>query len=114
MDGNELYHYGVLGMKWGVRKARPSSKKSGNKKTSKAGSQTRKRNVKRVVKVIGASALLTVTVNSLLNSQGMRYVSSGKHTVDSFMKKNGNKKISEYEKTWADYAWEEVQKSGWG
>lgn len=36
---NELYHHGVKGMKWGVRKARPKS--SGTSKPKKSSSQTK-------------------------------------------------------------------------
>lgn len=33
---DELYHYGVLGMRWGIRKARSSSSGSSSGKTSKS------------------------------------------------------------------------------
>ena len=32
---NELYHHGVKGMKWGVRKARPESTGNSNRKKAK-------------------------------------------------------------------------------
>lgn len=36
MDNNELYHYGILGMRWGVRRSRKSSGSSkGSQKKSK-------------------------------------------------------------------------------
>ena len=36
MNQDELMHFGVKGMRWGVRKARPSSGTSGGKKPTKA------------------------------------------------------------------------------
>ena len=35
MNESELYHYGVQGMKWGVRKARPSPKTNSTKARAK-------------------------------------------------------------------------------
>lgn len=35
MDNNELIHYGVLGMRWGVRKSKPSSHGRKNAKPAK-------------------------------------------------------------------------------
>lgn len=110
-ENRYLMHHGVLGMKWGVRKSGTVSNKNSGKKTSKYKNQIRKQKLKRVAKILGTSALLSLTVNSLLKSGGVYTVSSGKQTVNSFMKSNGKKKISECEKSWADYAWEEIQKS---
>lgn len=35
VKSNELYHHGVKGMKWGVRKQRPTFERDGSKKTVK-------------------------------------------------------------------------------
>lgn len=42
MEYNELYHHGVLGMRWGVRKSRPSSSTSSGKNKTSASDNSKK------------------------------------------------------------------------
>ena len=49
MDYNdELYHYGVPGMKWGVRKSRPTGTSNGVRKARPTGSSNMKKRTKPV------------------------------------------------------------------
>ena len=62
---NELYHYGKLGMKWGVRKSRPKSSSVKKTKSSKKKSTPAKRKKiltdsrKQTLKKIGKTAAIT-------------------------------------------------------
>ena len=91
MDNNYLQHYGILGMKWGVRRSRPSSGSSGKK--SKRSKPTidpsyAKAHAKRKLKYTSDSELREI--NKRLNAERQyrdmtRTKSKGKAAVDAFV-----------------------------
>lgn len=92
---NELYHYGVLGMKWGVRRSRSSS--SGSGKSSKRSKPAidpsyKKAHAKKKLKYMSDNELREV--NKRLNleknySDLTRTKSKGKAAVDAFVSTAG-------------------------
>lgn len=105
--GDELIHYGILGMKWGRRKSRTQS--STNNKKLQRRAKT-KRILKNAFSISVSAAMLALSLRNIAQTKAS-YINSGKQYAQSFMKKNSSKKMSDFEeKSWADYAWEEVEK----
>lgn len=109
---DELYHYGVKGMRWGIRKDRTRTPR---KRTTKS-STARKAQFIRGAKSVGKFALSTATFSALLYGVGRQYVDNGREMTQSYMAHNGGKPYSAAKKevdrsdwTWADYAWAEVE-----
>ena len=91
MDNNELLHYGVLGMKWGVRKNRGSSKSSGRAKKEKRAVDPsyEKAHSKTNVKYLNDNDLRDI--NNRLNAERQykdlkKQQRVGKKAVDAFVK----------------------------
>lgn len=86
---NELTHYGVKGMKWGVRRseaqlARARGKSGTNKDISAEDRARRKETAKKVA--VGAAAVITVAAAATIYAKN-------KKQVDAFIAKNASKVI---------------------
>ena len=107
-DNNELYHYGVLGMRWGKRKSRMSqdareAKALKKKKVSEmSNAELRKLNERRNlernyknlnpsaiakgVAIVGTTAAVLGSINGIRENGG-KLLKVGKTVVDSMIKK---------------------------
>lgn len=85
---NEFYHYGVKGMKWGVRKEKPRSNSSQSKPLRGTLSNPK---VKKAAK-IAAGIALAYGVHKVINNPEL--VSSGKNMASSLLSKTGSMKMS--------------------
>lgn len=85
VNTDELYHYGVKGMKWGHRKNSSSDKRSDNKSESSKGKST----ALKIVAGIGVAALATVAVGAA--------VKYGKTATNRIVNSIGSKPIKDIE-----------------
>lgn len=116
---NELYHYGVLGMRWGVRKSKSGS--SGFGKRSKRSKLTvdpsyKKAHAKKKLKYMSDNELREI--NNRLNAERQykdltRTKSRGKKAVDAFVSTAGTvAAVMGAYKTYKKYGGEILNKIG--
>ena len=118
MQQNELQHYGILGMKWGKRKATYDSKSNSNKSSSNNSRFKLTKDEKNALKVAGAMTGISAvqTIKNYKNAQSaldaMGYgdkiymnqviakgtVAAGRAAVIGILAYAGSKKVSEYVK----------------
>lgn len=91
---NELYHYGVLGMKWGVKRSRSGSSSSGKRSRNKptVDPSYKKAHTKKKLKYMSDNELKEI--NKRLNLERnykdlTRTKSRGKKAVDAFVSTAG-------------------------
>lgn len=87
---NELYHHGIIGMKWGVRKDRSTSSGSRRKKSSPSHEDYQRAHSRKSVKQMSDSELRT-RINRLQMEQqysnlSPRNVSKGKNYFNKIVK----------------------------
>ena len=88
MNNNELYHYGVLGMRWGVRRSKLNSSSSSRKQSKQTIDPSyKKAHTKKKLKYMSDNDLREI--NNRLNAERQykdltRTKSKGKAAVDAF------------------------------
>ena len=88
MNGNELYHYGVPGMRWGVRRAKSQlSNITGRDKTKISDAEaTRFRKDVKTLKKLSTSEMSTIGNAALKAKHGKKY-------ADAVVKQAGKEKV---------------------
>lgn len=96
VNEDELWHYGVKGMKWGVRKDRDTHSKQ--TEMPKRGLSDRQKNAIKIGATIAATALAAYGGYKLAESGSLTsLIKRGKDANDRLMNKIGSKRSNEYD-----------------
>ena len=107
MDNNTLYHYGVLGMKWGRRKSRTSSGTTRSKKSSNQSEDyvRAKKLKKKKLSQLSNAELKELNNRMQLESQyknlKRQNISAGQKFVKDVAYESGKQLAAEYTKKYA-------------
>ena len=105
MDNNELYHYGVLGMKWGVRRAQnkvikigAKAKKQGWSDDAKSAAEIKTKSVKQMSNAELRKINERTRLENEYKNLNKRKVSAGEKFVTDVVKESSKEIAKDYTK----------------